>query len=663
MEFSYDVIVVGAGHAGCEAACAAANLGAKTCLITMDMNKIAQMSCNPAVGGIAKGQIVREIDALGGQMGLVTDRASIQFRMLNRSKGPAMWSPRAQCDREKFIWTWRNVLDQTKNLSIWQDQVRSLIYEPADNQEETGSKTGKILVGENPSEKTRIAQKVVGVCTYTDTVFHAKCVIITAGTFLNGLMHIGRTKLPGGRCAEPASLELTESITSTGIRQGRMKTGTPVRIDKRSVDFSLMEEQPGDEIGGGFSYIGERNNLKQLPCWIVYTNEEVHEVLRSGFADSPLYNGQIQSIGPRYCPSIETKLHTFPDKQQHMLFLEPEGTDTNEMYLNGFSSSLPIDVQINALRRIPAFRNLEVYRPGYAIEYDYFDPTQLKHSLESKVVENLFFAGQVNGTTGYEEAAGQGLIAGVNAAINSSKNTENILNGGEPFVLQRNEAYIGVLIDDLVTKGVDEPYRMFTSRAEYRILLRQDDADMRLTEKSFRLGLATKERYERTEKKRNDIEALIEFCNNFSLKPALINEALETLGTTPLTQGIKLSDLLGRPQISFENITEHIRPLKKAIDSIMPDTSDEYRREVVEAAEIRIKYAGYIGREQQAAEKMMRLENIKIAGKFDYPNLSQISIEARQKLQAIQPVTLGQASRIPGVSPSDINIMLVLMGR
>ena len=663
MEFSYDVIVVGAGHAGCEAACAAANLGAKTCLITMDMNKIAQMSCNPAVGGIAKGQIVREIDALGGQMGLVTDRASIQFRMLNRSKGPAMWSPRAQCDREKFIWTWRNVLDQTKNLSIWQDQVRSLIYEPADNQEETGSKTGKILVGENPSEKTRIAQKVVGVCTYTDTVFHAKCVIITAGTFLNGLMHIGRTKLPGGRCAEPASLELTESITSTGIRQGRMKTGTPVRIDKRSVDFSLMEEQPGDEIGGGFSYISERNNLKQLPCWIVYTNEEVHEVLRSGFADSPLYNGQIQSIGPRYCPSIETKLHTFPDKQQHMLFLEPEGTDTNEMYLNGFSSSLPIDVQINALRRIPAFRNLEVYRPGYAIEYDYFDPTQLKHSLESKVVENLFFAGQVNGTTGYEEAAGQGLIAGVNAAINSSKNTENILNGGEPFVLQRNEAYIGVLIDDLVTKGVDEPYRMFTSRAEYRILLRQDDADMRLTEKSFRLGLATKERYERTEKKRNDIEALIEFCNNFSLKPALINEALETLGTTPLTQGIKLSDLLGRPQISFENITEHIRPLKKAIDSIMPDASDEYRREVVEAAEIRIKYAGYIGREQQAAEKMMRLENIKIAGKFDYPNLSQISIEARQKLQAIQPVTLGQASRIPGVSPSDINIMLVLMGR
>ena len=662
MEFSYDVIVVGAGHAGCEAACAAANLGAKTCLITMDMNKIAQMSCNPAVGGIAKGQIVREIDALGGQMGLVTDRASIQFRMLNRSKGPAMWSPRAQCDREKFIWTWRNVLDQTKNLSIWQDQVRSLIYEPADNQEETGSKTGKILVDENPSEKTGIAQKVVGVCTYTDTVFHAKCVIITAGTFLNGLMHIGRTKLPGGRCAEPASLELTESITSTGIRQGRMKTGTPVRIDKRSVDFSLMEEQPGDEIGGGFSYIGERNNLKQLPCWIVYTNEEVHEMLRSGFADSPLYNGQIQSIGPRYCPSIETKLHTFPDKQQHMLFLEPEGTDTNEMYLNGFSSSLPIDVQIKALKRIPAFRNLEVYRPGYAIEYDYFDPTQLKHSLESKVVENLFFAGQVNGTTGYEEAAGQGLIAGVNAAINSSKNTENILNGGEPFVLQRNEAYIGVLIDDLVTKGVDEPYRMFTSRAEYRILLRQDDADMRLTEKSYRLGLATKERHERTEKKRNDIEALIEFCNNFSLKPALINEALETLGTTPLTQGIKLSDLLGRPQISFENITEHIRPLKKAIDSIMPDASDEYRREVVEAAEIRIKYAGYIGREQQAAEKMMRLENIKIAGKFDYPNLSQISIVARQKLQAIQPVTLGQASRIPGVSPSDINIMLVLMG-
>ena len=663
MEFTYDVVVVGAGHAGCEAAVAAANLGAKTCLITMDMNKIAQMSCNPAVGGIAKGQIVREIDALGGQMGIVTDKASIQFRMLNRSKGPAMWSPRAQCDREKFIWTWRSMLDNTKNLSIWQDQVRNLIYETAENQEKDASKNGKIFVSENSSKKSESAQKVVGVCTFTETVFHAKCVIITAGTFLNGLMHIGRTKLPGGRCAEPASLMLTESITSTGIRQGRMKTGTPVRIDKRSVDFSLMEEQPGDEIGGGFSYMSEKNDLKQLPCWIVYTNEEVHDMLRSGFDDSPLYNGQIQSIGPRYCPSIETKLHTFPDKQQHMLFLEPEGTDTNEMYLNGFSSSLPIDVQINALKKIPAFRNLEVYRPGYAIEYDYFDPTQLKHSLESKIVENLFFAGQVNGTTGYEEAAGQGLMAGINAAINSSKGTEHELNGGEPFILSRNEAYIGVLIDDLVTKGVDEPYRMFTSRAEYRILLRQDDADMRLTAKSYKLGLATKERFDRTEEKRKQIEQLIEFCNSFSLKPALINDALESLGTTPLSQGIKLSDLMGRPQISFENILPHIKPLQKAIENIMPDAPEERKKEIIEAAEIRIKYAGYISREQQAAEKMIRLENIKIAGKFDYPNLSQISIEARQKLQAIQPVTLGQASRIPGVSPSDINIMLVLLGR
>ena len=663
MEFTYDVVVVGAGHAGCEAAVAAANLGAKTCLITMDMNKIAQMSCNPAVGGIAKGQIVREIDALGGQMGIVTDRASIQFRMLNRSKGPAMWSPRAQCDREKFIWTWRSILDNTKNLSIWQDQVRNLIYENAENQEEDTSKNGKIFVSENSSKKSESAQKVVGVCTFTETVFHAKCVIITAGTFLNGLMHIGRTKLPGGRCAEPASLMLTESITSTGIRQGRMKTGTPVRIDKRSVDFTLMEEQPGDEIGGGFSYMSEKNDLKQLPCWIVYTNEEVHDMLRSGFDDSPLYNGQIQSIGPRYCPSIETKLHTFPDKQQHMLFLEPEGTDTNEMYLNGFSSSLPIDVQINALKKIPAFRNLEVYRPGYAIEYDYFDPTQLKHSLESKIVENLFFAGQVNGTTGYEEAAGQGLMAGINAAINSSKGTNHEMNGGEPFILSRNEAYIGVLIDDLVTKGVDEPYRMFTSRAEYRILLRQDDADMRLTKKSYQLGLATKERFNRTEEKRKQIEQLIEFCNTFSLKPALINDALESLGTTPLSQGIKLSDLMGRPQISFENILPHIKPLQKAIENIMPETSEERKKEIIEAAEIRIKYAGYISREQQAAEKMIRLENIKITGKFDYPNLSQISIEARQKLQAIQPVTLGQASRIPGVSPSDINIMLVLLGR
>ena len=658
MKFHYDVVVVGAGHAGCEAAAAAANLGAKTCLITMDMNKIAQMSCNPAVGGIAKGQIVREIDALGGQMGLVTDRASIQFRMLNRSKGSAMWSPRAQCDREKFIWTWRSVLDHTENLHIWQDQVRELIYEPVGNQQQEPPTSSNNLDNEKSAKSFTEAVRVAGVRTYTDTVFEANCVIITAGTFLNGLMHIGRTKLQGGRCAEPASLELTESITKTGIRTDRMKTGTPVRIDKRSVDFSLMEEQPGDEICGTFSYMNQASELKQLPCWITYTNEKVHEVLRSGFADSPLYNGQIQSIGPRYCPSIETKLHTFPDKDQHMLFLEPEGTDTNEMYLNGFSSSLPIDVQIEALRQIPAFRNLQVYRPGYAIEYDFFDPTQLTHSLESKVVSHLFFAGQVNGTTGYEEAAGHGLIAGINAAIKCNSK----LNGGDPFTLSRNEAYIGVLIDDLVTKGVDEPYRMFTSRAEYRILLRQDDADMRLTERSYKLGLATKERYERMVEKRERIEAVMDFCQNFSLKPALINDALEALGTTPLSQGIKLTDLLGRPQISFKNILPHIVPLQKAIEKICHGAACG-TDEIVEAAEIRIKYSGYITREQQAAEKMLRLENIKIAGKFDYPNLSQISIEARQKLQAIQPVTLAQASRIPGVSPSDINIMLVLLGR
>jgi len=658
MTFNYDVVVVGAGHAGCEAAAAAANLGAKTCLITMDMNKIAQMSCNPAVGGIAKGQIVREIDALGGQMGLVTDRASIQFRMLNRSKGPAMWSPRAQCDREKFIWTWRTVLDHTENLQIWQDMVRELIYEPIGNQAEASEFGDNNLDNEKSAKKSGEQLRVVGVRTFTDTVFKANCVIITAGTFLNGLMHIGRTKLQGGRCAEPASLELTESITKTGIRADRMKTGTPVRIDKRSVDFSLMEEQPGDDMGGCFSYLNETNSLKQLPCWITYTNEQVHEVLRSGFADSPLYNGQIQSIGPRYCPSIETKLHTFPDKHQHLLFLEPEGTDTNEMYLNGFSSSLPIDVQIGALRQIPAFRGLQVYRPGYAIEYDFFDPTQLTHSLESKVVSHLFFAGQVNGTTGYEEAAGQGLVAGINAAIKCNSQ----LNGGEPFTLSRNEAYIGVLIDDLVTKGVDEPYRMFTSRAEYRILLRQDDADMRLTEKSYRLGLASKERYERMVEKRERIEAVMDFCQNFSLKPALINDALAALGTAPLSQGIKLADLLVRPQISFRNILPHIVPLQKAIEKICHGAMCS-TEEIIEAAEIRIKYAGYIAREQQAAEKMLRLENIKIAGKFDYPNLTQVSIEARQKLQAIQPTTLAQASRIPGVSPSDINIMLVLLGR
>ena len=642
MTFYYDVIVVGAGHAGCEAAAAAANLGAKTCLITMDMNKIAQMSCNPAVGGIAKGQIVREIDALGGQMGIVTDRCALQFRMLNRSKGPAVWSPRAQCDREKFIWTWREILDNTPNLNIWQDQVKEIIVE-------------------NASDATNGKKRIKGVRTIMDAEFIAKTVVITAGTFLNGLMHIGRTQIPGGRCSEPASLMLTESINATGIRNGRMKTGTPVRIDKRSVDFSKMEIQDGDNDFHSFSFSPVERKLKALPCWTCYTNKEVHDILKSGFADSPLYNGQIQSIGPRYCPSIETKLHTFPDKEMHQLFLEPEGESTNEMYLNGFSSSLPMDVQINALRKIECFRNLQVYRPGYAIEYDYFDPTQLKHNLESKIVENLFFAGQVNGTTGYEEAAGQGLMAGINAAINSS---DGNLNNGEPFILKRNEAYIGVLIDDLVTKGVDEPYRMFTSRAEYRILLRQDDADMRLTEMSHKIGLASEERYKRMLKKKDAINDLIEFTESFSLKPTLINDALEKIGTTPLRQGIKLAELLGRPQITIDNIRGSINAFEKKINELSAVINEEkLMQEILEATEINIKYKGYIEREQQIAEKMLRLENIKIQGKFDYPNLTQISIEARQKLEAINPLTLAQASRIPGVSPSDINIMLVLMGR
>ena len=623
MIFKYDVIVIGAGHAGCEAAVASANLGAKTCLITMDMNKIAQMSCNPAVGGIAKGQIVREIDALGGYMGIVTDRCSIQFRMLNRSKGPAVWSPRAQCDRAKFIWTWREILENIPNLNIWQDQVKELIVENGE---------------------------VAGVRTYLDAEFRAKAVILTAGTFLNGLMHIGRTKLEGGRISEPASHLLTESIASNGINFGRMKTGTPVRIDRRSVDFSEMTIQDGEVDFHSFSYLPQTRKLQQLPCWTCYTNKKVHEILESGFADSPLYNGQIQSIGPRYCPSIETKLHTFPGKDQHQLFLEPEGETTNEMYLNGFSSSLPMDIQIRALKEIPCFRNLVVYRPGYAIEYDYFDPTQLKHNLESKVVKNLFFAGQVNGTTGYEEAAGQGLIAGINAAINCF--------GGEPFVLNRNEAYIGVLIDDLVTKGVDEPYRMFTSRAEYRILLRQDDADMRLTEKSYNLGLATAERYNWMAEKREKIQKLLDFTDRFSIKPALINDSLERLGTAPLRQGCKLSELIGRPQITVSNISECVLPFKNELNKI------EYRKEeIIEALEILIKYKGYIEREQMVADKMLRLENIKIQGVFDYDKLTQITIEARQKLKKINPTTLAQASRIPGVSPSDINVMLILLGR
>ncbi len=623
MTLQYDVIVVGAGHAGCEAACAAARLAAKTCLVTMDMNKIAQMSCNPAVGGIAKGQIVREIDALGGMMGIVTDRCSIQFRMLNLSKGPAVWSPRAQCDRGKFIWAWREVLENTPNLHIWQDQVCELLTE-----------NGCVL----------------GVRTIWGAELRAKCVVITAGTFLNGLMHIGRKQIPGGRIAEPAVTGLTESITKLGIRSDRMKTGTPVRIDKRSVDFSQVEIQEGDDTFHRFSFMTEPRRLKQLPCWMFKTNKEVHKILRSGLADSPLYNGQIQSIGPRYCPSIETKLHTFPDKEEHQLFLEPEGETTNELYLNGFSSSLPMDIQIEALKKIPALRDLVVYRPGYAIEYDFFDPTQLTHSLESKVVEGLFLAGQVNGTTGYEEAAGQGLIAGINAAIKCG--------GGEPFTLKRNEAYIGVLIDDLVTKGVDEPYRMFTSRAEYRILLRQDDADMRLTERSYKLGLASTERYQYLQKKRDEIEHFIDFAQNFSIKPALINDALTQIGTTPLERGCKLVDLLGRPNVTIDNLTPHIKALKSETDKIV-----ERKEEILEAAEIRIKYKGYIERENMVAEKMLRLENIKIKGKFDYMNMNQITIEARQKLAAINPETLAQASRIPGVSPCDINVMLVLLGR
>ena len=623
MEFKYDVIVIGAGHAGCEAACASANLGAKTCLITMDMNKIAQMSCNPAVGGIAKGQIVREVDALGGYMGIVTDRTAIQFRMLNRSKGPAMWSPRAQCDRAKFIWTWREILENTPNLHIWQDTVEELLVENGE---------------------------VTGVTTVWGVTFFAKCVIVTAGTFLNGLMHIGRKMVPGGRTAEPASYHLTESITRHGITVGRMKTGTPVRIDGRSVHFEDMEPQPGENDFHRFSYISEPRALKQLECWTCFTNEEVHEILRTGLPDSPLYNGQIKSIGPRYCPSIETKLFTFPDKEQHQLFLEPEGETTHEMYLNGFSSSLPIDVQIHALKKIPAFRDMVVYRPGYAIEYDFFDPTQLQHTLESKLVKNLFLAGQVNGTTGYEEAAGQGLVAGINAAIK--------LKGEEPLVLKRSDGYIGTLIDDLVTKGVDEPYRMFTSRAEYRILLRQDDADMRLTERSYNIGLAKQDRYEKMKSKRESIQHLIGFAQSYAIKANLINDALQQLGTTPLVRGCKLSDLINRPQITLKNIAEFVPAFKNELDKLT-----DRKEETIEAAEIQMKYQGYIDREKIIADKIHRLESIRIKDKFDYDQLNSLTIEARQKLKRINPVTLAQASRIPGISPSDINVLLVLLGR
>lgn len=623
MLLKYDVIVIGGGHAGCEAATASANMGASTCLVTMDMNKIAQMSCNPAIGGIAKGQIVREIDALGGQTAIVTDATAIQFRMLNRSKGPAVWSPRAQCDRGKFIWKWREVLDTTPNLDIWQDEACELIVE---NGEAAGVKT------------------VWGV------ELRAKSVVITAGTFLNGLLHIGRKQLPGGRIAEPAVKDLTESITRHGIRSARMKTGTPVRIDMRSVHFEDMEIQEGENDFHQFSFMAPHRQLRQLPCWTCYTNKEVHDTLRSGLADSPLYNGQIQSIGPRYCPSIETKLVTFPDKEQHPLFLEPEGETTNEMYLNGFSSSMPMEVQIAALRKIPALRDAKVYRPGYAIEYDFFDPTQLDHSLESKIIKGLFLAGQVNGTTGYEEAGGQGTIAGINAAIRCG--------GGEPFILHRDEAYIGVLIDDLVTKGVDEPYRMFTSRAEYRILLRQDDADARLTEKAYNLGLAKRDRYDWWMQKKEATESIINFCAMTHVKPKDINAALESLGTTPLREGCKLIDLVARPQINLQNLSELVPELKQLIASL-PNRNDE----TAETAEIKMKYKGYIERERIVADKMHRLENIKIKGHFNYLEMEQLSTEARQKLAKINPDTLAQASRIPGVSPSDINIMLVLMKR
>ena len=623
MIFKYDVLVIGGGHAGCEAAAAAANMGAKTCLITMDMNKIGQMSCNPAVGGIAKGQIVREIDALGGQMGIVTDKTAIQFRMLNIGKGPAVWSPRAQCERGKFIWEWRTILDHTDNLDIWQDQADEL------------------LVGNG---------EAIGVRTIWGAEFFAKSIIVTAGTFLNGLMHVGRKMVEGGRCAEPAVHNFTESITRWGITSARMKTGTPVRIDKRSVHFEDMEEQPGDCDFHQFSYMGKHRVLKQLPCWTCYTNNKVHEILKSGLADSPLYNGQIQSTGPRYCPSIETKLVTFPDKNQHPLFLEPEGEDTNEMYLNGFSSSMPMDIQLKALHEIPALSDAKIYRPGYAIEYDYFDPTQLKHSLESKIIKGLFFAGQVNGTTGYEEAGGQGTVAGINAALHCV--------GDKTFEMQRDESYIGVLIDDLTTKGVDEPYRMFTSRAEYRILLRQDDADARLTEKAYELGIAKRDRYDWWMEKKEGIEKIIDFCANYPIKKDEINPKLEALGTTPLRAGCKLIDLVARPHLNLQNLSEIIPDLKAAMDA--PSNRKE---EIAEAAEIKMKYKGYIEREKLIADKMHRLENIKIKGHFKYSELHEISTEGRQKLERIDPETLAQASRIPGVSPSDINVMLVLLGR
>lgn len=624
MNFNFDVIVVGAGHAGCEAACAAANLGSKTLLITMDMNKIAQMSCNPAVGGIAKGQIVREIDAMGGYMGIVTDETAIQFRMLNRSKGPAMWSPRSQSDRMKFSQRWREILENTPNLSMWQDTVQQLIVENG---------------------------AVIGVQTRMNVVFTAKSVVLTTGTFMGGLLHIGRTQIPGGRISEPASYGITEQLRELGFRADRMKTGTPVRIDGRSIHFEDAVEQQGEDDFHKFSYLDfTPRPLKQRSCWTIYTNEEVHDILRKGLPDSPLYNGQIKSIGPRYCPSIETKIVTFADKTEHQLFLEPEGETTQEYYLNGFSSSLPIDIQIAAMQKVPALRDVQIYRPGYAIEYDFFDPTQLNHTLETKLLKGLFFAGQINGTTGYEEAAGQGLVAGINAHLKC--------HGDDSFVLGRDEAYIGVLIDDLVTKGVDEPYRMFTSRAEYRILLRQDDADMRLTERSYRLGLANEERYRLLCEKRDRVARLIEFSRDYSIKAAYINSGLETLGTTPLKQGVKLVDLIMRPQLDMAKLADLVPALRREIDAI-----PNRREEIVEAAEINIKYEGYIDRERMIADKIRRLENIQIKDRFDYSTIQAISTEARQKLARINPETIAQASRIPGISPSDINILLLLMGR
>lgn len=623
MKFEYDILVIGAGHAGCEAAAAAANLGKKTCLMTMDMNKIAQMSCNPAIGGIAKGQIVREIDAMGGYMGIVTDKASIQFRMLNRSKGPAMWSPRAQCDRVKFGIIWREILENIPNLYMWQDCATELIVEEG---------------------------KATGVKTQLGAEFRAKKIIITAGTFLNGLMHIGKVQIEGGRIAEPAAKGLTESIKMHGITVGRMKTGTPVRLDKRSINLQLTDIQQGDNDFHAFSYTKTERNLKQNPCWACYTNPEVHKILSDGLDESPLYNGQIQSIGPRYCPSIETKIVTFAERDRHLLFLEPEGETTQEIYVNGFSSSLPMEIQLNALRKIPALQDAVAYRPGYAIEYDYFDPTQLRHTLESKIIEGLYFAGQVNGTTGYEEAAGQGLVAGINAALK--------IDGKEEFILRRDEAYIGVLIDDLVTKGVDEPYRMFTSRAEYRILLRADNADARLTERAYKIGLATEERYNRYCKKHKLISELTEFIENFSVKANLINEGLEQLGTTPLVRGCKLSSIIERPQVTIEGIAKFIAPLENRLQKL-----GDWRDEVTEATEIEIKYSGYIERERELAQKMLRMENIRIKGRFDYNSIESLSTEARQKLTAIQPETLAQASRIPGVSPSDINVLLILAQR